>query len=202
LATIPEHLQISLSFHSVASLTQYIIDNNFIRFRNRGSTETRRVSLWRIYQFEGERNIFNIWIVTKAAERALGIECDGNRQQKKRKKKRDKNYHLAAHQVGLHRVDCLGEAVMKRIFSFLSGSKFHCWIHIHEVVDRSYHRPNLLGLEFDGSSNPNRVYVMRRSTCLLKKLRAEIRAKNTSSEMDSSVVKKSVLLLKAVYANE
>jgi len=204
LATIPEHLQISLSFHSVATLTQYIIDNNFIRFRNRGSTETRRVSLWRIYQFEGERNIFNIWIVTKAAERALGIECNHDRRQQKKKKKtkKDKNYHLAAHQVGLHRVDCLGEEVMKRIFSFLSGSKFHCWIDIHEVVDRSYHRPNLLGLEFDGSSNPNRVYVMRRSTALLRKLKAEIRAKNTGSEIHSSVFKKSVLLLKAVYANE
>lgn len=147
--------------------------------------------------------MFNIWIVTKAAERAFGIDCDHQQQQKK-KKKRDKNYHLSAHQVGLHRVDSLGEEVMQRIFSFLSGSKFHCWITIHEVMDRLHHRPNLLGLEFDGSSNPHRVYVMPRSNALLKKLRAEIRGKLESPEMkmDCSVFKKSVLLLKAVYANE
>lgn len=208
LATIPAHFQLKFSFHSVASMVQYLVNHKFIRFRNRGPTITRRVSLWRIYQFEGERSLFNIWIVTKAAERALGIEHDHDHnrhhtpsQRKKKKKRRPnpKNYHLSAHQVAIHRTDFLGEDVLKKIFSFVCGSKFHCWIHIQEVVDRSYHRSNLLGLEFD--ANTRNVYVMRRSPALLKKVRSQSgeRSGPPPSELNAAFFRKSVEMFKAVY---
>jgi len=195
LATIPVHFELKFSFHSVASLSQYIVSKKFIRFRNRGPTQTRRVSLWRIYQFPGETTFFNIWIVTKAAERALGIERDHDRN---RHQKKQKNYHLSAHQVAAHRIDSLGEDVMKNIFSFVSGSKFHCWIHIQEVMDRSYPRSNLLGLEFDG--NTRNVHVMRRSPALLKKVRSQSGERNgPHSELNAAFFRKSVEMFKAVY---
>ena len=126
--------------------------------------------------------------MTKAAERALGIENDRSRHGSGvHIKKKKKNYHLAAHQVSVHRIDSLGEDVMKKIFSFVTGSKFHCWVHIHEVQERS--RSNLVGLEYD--ANTRNVHVMRRSPALLKKVRnlrdpAEFR-------------KQSVELFRAVY---
>jgi len=204
LATIPQHLQIPFTFNSVAAFTQYIVNKNFIRFRDRPPTQTLRVSLWRIYQFPGEQNLFNIWAVTKMAQKALGEygkqPNHGKGHSVVHIQKKTKNYHLAAHQVSMQRVNKLSEEVMKRIFSFLNGSRFHVWIHIHEVVDRAYHRSNLLGLEFHSSTND--VYVMRRSAALLKKVMAESRAKDGCSGIMPSVFKKSVTLLKAEYGNE
>eukprot|EP01083_Nonionella_stella_P063756 165711_1 len=51
LATIPQHFSLQFNFKSIASFTQFIINNQFIRFRNRGPTQTKHVSLWRIYKF-------------------------------------------------------------------------------------------------------------------------------------------------------
>ena len=162
------------NFNSIASYTQYIINNNFIRFRNRGPTQSKHVSLWRIYQFEGDITLFNIWCIIRAFEITLGIEASykykyhtqqfgGFHHIKKKNKvnKSQKNYHLAAYQSSQRRQDALNEDILKRIFSFLTGSKYHCWIHIHEIIDRSHHRSNLLGLEFDATTR--NVYVMQRS---------------------------------------
>merc|ERR1719400_1984256 len=97
LATIPIHFQMPFNFHTVAVFTQWIVNHQFIRFRNSRLTQTRGVSLWRIYKFGGEQTLFNIWIVTKAAARALGISDERSTSSKKSKKK--KNYHLSAHQT-------------------------------------------------------------------------------------------------------
>jgi len=188
LATIPIHFTSPFTFQSVTAFTQYIVNKKFIRFRNRGPVQTRHVSLWRIYQFQGEQSLFNFWIVAKAAQRALGVESGGN----------SKNYHLSAHQVSVHRSDSLGDDVWKHIFSFLSGPKFHCWVHIHEVVDRCVHRSNLVGLEFD--ANTRNVHVMRRSPALLKKVRAQGEEHwRHRGELKAAFFAKSVELFKAVY---
>merc|ERR1719242_174644 len=143
-----------------------MVNHQFIRFRHSPITQTRGVSLWRIYKFGGEQTLFNIWIVAKAAERALGTSDDRSTRTKKSKKK--KNYHLSAHQTSTRRTDCLGEDVMKKIFSFVSGPIHHSWIHIREINDR-FDKSNLVGLEFN--ANTRNVHVMRRSPALLKKAR-------------------------------
>ena len=173
LASIPKHFECRFSFKSIVSFTHYIINNKFIRFRNRGPTQTKAVSLWRIYEFEGEQTLFNIWIVMKAAERCIGS------------------------------AGCLGEDVLKRIFGYLDGSKYHCWIHIHEVIDNAHHRSNLIGLEFD--SNSRNIYVMQRSPALLKKVRQigdkyfTKKEDGVNSVLSDSFFKKSVEMFHAVY---
>lgn len=117
---------------------------------------------------------------------AYGIQPKVSKVKKGKRKRKEKNYHLSAHQASAHRIDCLGEDVMKRIFSFVSGSKYHCWVHIHEVQERP--RSNLLGLEYD--PNTRNVHVMRRSPALLKKVR---------NAGDPAEFNKSVELLRAVY---
>merc|ERR1712154_334172 len=206
LASIPKHFQISFTFNSIASLTTYIINNKFIRFRNRGPTQTKHVSLWRIYQFEGERTLFNIWIIMKSAERALCLDTNYNlnkkysHHQQLRKKKKNKNYHLSAIQSSMQRIDNLGEDVLKHIFSFLNGSKWHCWLHLHEIIDRAHHRSNIIGLEFD--SNTRNVFVMQRSPALLKKVRQigdkyYTKKNDINSVLTDSFFKKSVEMFKA-----
>lgn len=210
LASIPKHPQMIFNFNSIASYCQYIINNNFIRFRNRGPTSTKHVSIWRIYQFEGDITIFNIWCVIRAFEIKLGIESsiyNKYRYHKSvhhvKKKNKTKDYHLNAYQTSMKRTDVLTDDILKNIFSFLNGSKYHCWIHIHEIIDNSHHRSNLIGLEFDSSSR--NVYVMQRSPALLKKVRQIgdkyfTRKNNTNNSiLTDSFFKKSVELFKAVY---
>jgi len=96
----------------------------------------------------------------------------------------------------------LGEDVLKHIFSFLNQSTFHCWIHIHEIIDKSHHRSNLIGLEFDATSRC--VYIMQRSPALLKKVRQigdkyYTRKNGLNSILTDSFFKKSVEMFKAVY---
>eukprot|EP01083_Nonionella_stella_P310776 1105643_1 len=201
LAIIPKHYQMGFNFSSIASFTQYIVNHKFIRFRNRGPTQTKHVSLWRIYKFEGEQTLFNIWVVTKAAEKALGLNTSKYHPHIHVKKK-NKNYHLSAIQPQVQRIDSLGEDVVQHIFSYVNGSKWHCWVHVHEVIDRAHHRSNLVGLEFD--SNTRKVFVMQRSPSLLKKIR-QIGDKyftqkhGGTSVLTESFFKKSVEMFKAVY---
>lgn len=191
LATIPVHFQMPFNFRTVAVFTQWIINHQFIRFRNSRLTQTRGVSLWRIYKFAGEQTLFNIWIVTKAAERALGTVQNDRSDRVKKGKNKKKNYHLSAHQTSNRRTDSLGEDVMKKIFSFVSGPTHHSWIHIHETSEGTYHKSNLVGLEFNG--NTRNVHVMRRSPALLKK------ARNRGDP--ARFEKMSVELFRAVYQN-
>eukprot|EP00483_Globobulimina_turgida_P013540 UN13565 len=100
------------------------------------------------------------------------------------------------------RIDSLGEDILRHIFSFLQGSKFHCWIHIHETIDRTHHRSNLIGLQFD--SNSRNVHVMQRSPSLLKKVRQIgdkffTKKNGKNSVLTQSFFKKSVEMFKAVY---
>merc|ERR1719361_1375808 len=151
LATIPVHFQMPFNFNTVAVFTQWMVNHQFIRFRNSPITQTRGVSLWRIYKFGGEQTLFNIWIVAKAAERALGTSDDRSTRTKKSKKKK-KNYHLSAHQTSTRRADSLGEDVMKKIFSFVSGPIHHSWIHIRETAENMFEKSNLVGLEFNANT--------------------------------------------------
>mmetsp|Transcript_34568 Transcript_34568/g.56299 ORF Transcript_34568/g.56299 Transcript_34568/m.56299 type:complete len:378 (+) Transcript_34568:40-1173(+) len=213
LATIPKHPNFSnYTFQSVICFTAYIVNNGFLCFRNYGPTQTRHVQLWRIYHFPGDWSLYAYWAISRAFEINCGLIAPYRQRlqrtcchiKKKNKTCREpKNYHLAAHQAVEHRsTDLLPDHIFSRIFSFLTKSRFHVWLHVHEVIHAQIGRSDLVGLEFD--ANTRDVYVMPNSPALLQKVRNAGRKmlhNNISpySVLPESMFNKSVELFKAVY---